>query len=233
MDLLTLGAIRTKLNRDLDLEEEQFVTADEMTAYVNEAIDDAEALIHGLYQDYFQTEATLDLVAGTSEYALPANIYGTKIKRILYSNGERKYRILRMKNIDNTLSVSGEDSYRYLFKNAAPGGTQIKLYPTPQSNESDTVTVWYIRNATRLVAESDVCDIFDFSNFIFAHVKWNVAKKERLGQDIQTAESHLASQRQLMEDTLHTMADNEENEVRRDLSHYEDFYFEDENFYNF
>ena len=69
-EFFTLGQIRTKLKQDLDLEQEQFVTASELTGYINEAIDDAEAIIHGLYRDYFLTQENLSLVNGTKEYAL-------------------------------------------------------------------------------------------------------------------------------------------------------------------
>ena len=45
--------IRSKIEQECDLEDEDFVRRDELLAYCNEAIDEAEAEIHSLYEDYF------------------------------------------------------------------------------------------------------------------------------------------------------------------------------------
>lgn len=236
-DFFTLAQIRAKLKQDLDLEQEQFITPSELTGYINEAIDDAEALIHGLYADYFLTDEPLSLVSGTSEYPLPTKIYAAKIRRLLYNDlpagGSRRYRIRRVKDLDITSSVDPEEHFRYVLKNDASGQYRFKLYPTPSETINNVITIWYIRNANRLSAETDVCDIVEFINFIYAHVKWNVARKEKLGQDISIAEKHLSSERQMMEDTLATLMDDEDNEIRKDITPYTDFYYSDEDYYNF
>jgi len=234
-EFFTLAQIRTKLQRDLDLEQEQFVTADELTGYVNEAIDDAEAIIHGLYADYFLTKDTLNIVSGTSSYALPSNIYANKIRRILYNDGANRYRITRIKDFDIIPfledNASSTDRLRYVLENnfAGAAGIVTQFYPTPLVT-GGYITRWYIRNANRLSAETDICDIPEFVNYVFAHVKRSVARKEKLGQDIQLAEAQVASEHQLMEDTLYALMPDEDNQVRKDMSYYSDFYLDDENF---
>ena len=49
----TLGQIKAKVKRDLDIESEVFIQPDELIEYINDAIDEAESEIHSLYEDYF------------------------------------------------------------------------------------------------------------------------------------------------------------------------------------
>ena len=46
MRFWTTSEIVEKIERDCDLEEELFIQSTEMLGYINEAIDDAEAVIH-------------------------------------------------------------------------------------------------------------------------------------------------------------------------------------------
>ena len=234
-DFHTLATIRAKLNRDLDLEAEQFITAVELTGYINEAIDDAEAVIHGMFADYFLTKDSLSLVSGTDAYVLPANIYANKIRRLMYSDGNRSYRVHRVKQLDILPNIQDDEYFRYVLENNSPGAAGIvqRFYPTPTKNESNIITRWYIRNANRLVLETDICDIPEFINYVYAHVKLSVAKKEKLGQDIQIATQAKAEEHVLMEGTLYSLMDDEDNEVQKDFSAYTDFYLDDENFFNY
>ena len=94
----TLAEFRAKLRMDLDLEEETFVRPQELDDYINEAIDEAESEIHGLYEDYFLTRSQVSLVQGQEEYDMPDNIYGDKIRRIMYNNTSTVYKIKRIKD---------------------------------------------------------------------------------------------------------------------------------------
>jgi hypothetical protein len=237
-DFHTLAQIRTKLKQDLDLEQEQFIVSSELLGYINQAIDDAEAIIHGLYADYFLKSDTLTLSVGTQDYVLPADIYANKLRRVLYDDGSQRYRIKRIKNFDVIpflLEQSNSTDYlRYTLENvsAGPSGIIMRFYPIPQVSGS-YVTRWYIRNANRLSADSDICDIPEFINYIYAHVAHSVATKEKLGQDMQESEARKMQQQVLMEETLHTLMPDEDNEVKKDLSSYWDFYLDDENVFNY
>ena len=83
----TLLQLRTKVQVDLDLEQEEFVTADELTGYFNEAIRIATAEQLSWNSSYFRSYGNLDLVAGQEEYDLPADIYELKILGIYHSTG--------------------------------------------------------------------------------------------------------------------------------------------------
>jgi hypothetical protein len=67
----TFAEIKAKVESDLGMEDEDFVSADEMLAYGNEAIDEAEAEIHTINEDYFLTMGPISLVSGTDSYDLP------------------------------------------------------------------------------------------------------------------------------------------------------------------
>ena len=62
--------IRTKVQRDLDLEGESFITGAELLGYANEAIDEVERQVLTLCEDYFITRSVLTLVPGQEEYSL-------------------------------------------------------------------------------------------------------------------------------------------------------------------
>src|SRR3954470_8745840 len=122
----TWSELKTKIEADLDLQDEDFVTASELLGYANEAVDEAEAEIHTLYEDYFLTEGTITLIAGTSSYALPSDIYGSKIRGVIFSNNGLIYPVKRIRNskkfelIANIRFISSStDDYRYLLKNAS------------------------------------------------------------------------------------------------------------------
>jgi hypothetical protein len=230
MNLLTLDQIKTKLKYDTDIFDGDFIELDtELLGYINEAIDDAEALIHNLYEDYFLTSSTISLVSGTSEYSLPTDIFGAKLRAVHYSNGTKKYELKRIKRLSDTLFLTdATDDYQYVLVNAAntaaTGSFKLKIYPQPSESVTNGITLWYIRNAKRLSAASDYCDIPEFINFIFAHVRWNIARKEKGRIDLSVVDAQLKQQKELLEATLSDMAPTEDsNEIRADLSFYSEF----------
>lgn len=221
----TLTQIRTKLKNDCNLYDDTFVDVDtELLGYINEAIDDCEALIHGLYEDYFLVRSTLTLVSGTATISLPSDIFANKVRRILYDDGgSKKYEVRRFKNIAETMYYTESTlPYKYMLTNDSSNGPKIRLYPTPAESNSNLV-IWYIRNAKTLSSGSDECDIPEFINFIYAHAKWNVARKEKYGVDLQVATAHLDTERKLLEATLADMVPDEGNDIRPDFSFYQDF----------
>lgn len=222
----TWAQIRTKVKQDLDLEDEVFVTDAELLSYCNEAIDEAEAEIHTLYEDYFLTKDPITLVQGTSDYDLPANIYAHKIRRVIYQKNSTIYTIERMKDwkkFEQKAVVDlypGTNYYQYLIINSTPGQPQISLVPTAQESGA-YVTVWYIRNAERMVDDSSVCDIPEFINFIYQYIKVRVYEKE-LNPNKDTAIAVLQQQRTLMQSTLATMVPDADNTIEMDLTYYDE-----------
>ena len=174
----TYGELKSYLQKELDIEDETFITADELLSYFNEGVDIPEAAIHNIYEDYFLTNTTIYLVNGTQSYALPSDIYPQKIRRILYNyNGSKKYVIKQMKKLEDQMFVDSNDYYRYIIKNSGTSGLQLCFFPTPYETSSNT-TMWYIRNAKRFTADADVCDIPEFTSVIVQYARWKCLNKE-------------------------------------------------------
>jgi hypothetical protein len=226
----TWAEIKEKVERDLDLEDEDFIREGELLALANEAIDEAEAEIHTLYEDYFLKKTTIAVVANDSAFSIPtylSDIYGDKIRRIIYQQGSSStvYTVDRLRDWrkfeDKAIADTGStlDLYRYMLVNQTAGAPQILLVPA--ARESGTLTVWYLRNANRLTADADVCDIPEFINFVISHIKCRVLHKEG-NPNYSEALERLEAERARMASTLAARVPDADNEIEMDLSAYED-----------
>ena len=224
MELSTLTQIKTKLKNDCDIFDDDFIDlTTELLGLINAAIDDAESIIHNLYEDYFLVTSTVSLVNGTQTYALPSDIFANKIRNLFYDDGSNlQYVVWRIRRFEDTMFIDSGDRYRYVLTNDSTDGVRLRLYPTPAETNTN-MKIWYIRNAKKLSAETDSCDIPEFINFIYAHVKWGIARKDKSQFDLATSEKELAVQRQLMVDTLTDMVPDDGNEILMDSSFYRDF----------
>lgn len=228
MDLLTYSDLKTKLFNDLDIEDLDFLDGEtELLGYINEAIDDAESIIHTLGLDayYFNTQSTITLASGTSDYSLPSDIFATKIRKMFYINGSKKYEIFRIRDLNETPFFQASDDYKYqiVTTSGTANNWRVRFYPTP-AESGVYVTIWYIRNATRMTtstAATNICEIPDSTNFIFQHVKFRVY--EKMGNPLmQQAQQMLQVQKDLMTNTLQEMVPDENTLIQPDTSFYED-----------
>ena len=223
----TLGQLRTKLGRDLDLEAEVFIRPDELTELINEAIDEAEMEIHGLSEDYFLTREIINLVAGQEEYDLPGTIYADKIRGIMYNNGSSVYEVLRerewhkFKEYEISKNYESANLYRYFLLNSTPGQPKIVLFPKAEENGA-YLTIWFLRQANRLEAESDVMDMKEAHNFVLQHVKCRVYEKEGNPQ-LANAKADLEKERNLMVATMQNRVPDNNNTIELDLEFYKSF----------
>jgi hypothetical protein len=227
----TWTEIKTKVEQDLDLEDEDFVRESELLSLANEAIDEAEAEIHTLYEDYFLSKATISVVANDTSFSIPtylSDIYGDKIRRILFQVGVSStvYTVNRLRDWhkfeEKALADAGTnngDLYRYMLLNQTAGSPQILLVPA--AREAGTLTVWYLRNANRLTTGSDVCDIPEFINFVIAHIKCRILHKEG-NPNYSEALERLEAERTRMNATLSSRVPDANNEIEMDMSVYED-----------
>lgn len=158
MKLWTYGEVRKKLERDFDLEDETFISSDELAGYCNEGIEAAEAEILKLSEDYFLRSIAYDLTLGQQVLTLPADIYAQKIRSVIYNNGgDLIYEIRRVRDphkfsrIANTQVWGFADWYAYIVQNQTVG-TQNTLLLVPPSKETSSgfITMWYIRHAQRI-----------------------------------------------------------------------------------
>lgn len=230
-DLPTYGTIRDKVKRELALEDEEFITEDEILGYYNDAISECEAEIHTLYEDYFLSNANLSLVNGEDDIDIPSDIYGLKIRGIIYNNrADLIYPIKRIRELRKfseiaVTQVFGQNNlyYRYILINrSASEGNKIKLVPASSEDSDTVVTIWYLRRAARALVDNDPCDIPEFLNFIYAFMRVACKMKENNGSCPPELIGALEKQRSLMKDTLQNKVVDEDNEVEQDFSHYEE-----------
>ena len=223
--IFSFSEVKEKIQEEMDLQEESFISNTEYLDYVNEAIDECEAEIHGIYQDYFLAKANVSLVSGTAEYSLPSDIYANKIRHIQFKlNNSNIYEVRRIPIEDVMFideSVSNQD-FMYHLENSLSGGQKIVFHPTPQTTDSTSMTIWYIRNAARVTADADTIDIPEFIQFIFAFLGVKIARKE-INPLTQTYEAELENQRVLMRETLDRMVPDGNDNLFPNTSFYNDF----------
>lgn len=229
MSTMTYLQIKTKVQNDLDLIDEQFITAAEMLGYCNEAIAKAESLVHGLYEDYFLASAYLPIVAATQTYSLPSDIYANKIRKMFYDNspgalGGTKYTIRRVRKMEELpfLIQTGTVFYKYLLTNTAAAGPKIAFYPPPAETSTTNITLWYIRDAKRMTGDSDTCDIPEFVEYVIQYMKMRCYEKEG-HPNLEVAKRDVATLEKDMQETLTNMVDDDDTEILLDWSFYQDF----------
>lgn len=214
-------------NGELQLNDDALVTKAEAMEYANQGIREAEALIHTIYEDYFlkKLNPNISLVNGTDTYAMPADCYAMKLRHLVYTNGSIVYNIdrireyhkfieYRLKRIFPTTTMR----YKYFISNDVPGAPTIILSP-PAQETGAFVEMWYLRGANQLNGDSDICDIPEFVQIIYDHVRTKVYEKEGHPQ-LEKAQADKAATRQLMIETLTEMVPDHENRIEADMSHY-------------
>ncbi len=240
MRIPTWGEIETKIRTDLDLlDPNNNIGQDEMAALGNDAIDCAQALIMREREDYFITPATLTLVQGASNLALPTDIYAQKIREIIYKNGDRIYPLRRLRDpmmfyrkavIDRQSTNLTE--YHWFLKSTT-AGAQDELLITPTAQESGAyLEMWYIRHANRIGLQAapdsvsratqiaTTIDIPEWRAYIEQHVKRKCYEKMKLSEAYMAASSELQRLTDDMIITLKDRAEDNETEIALDISHY-------------
>jgi len=217
----TWSELKEKLQDDLDLQEEQFIDEVELLAYANEAIDDVEAEIHSLYEDYFLTSQSVSTTLGSRTVALPSDIYAWKIRNFMFDSGTLHYEVFPVKSLRKLPGIEPEENYRYIMRNDPAAGMQIRLYPIARETSSTNLTLWYIRNASVLTSDVSTCDIPEFANYVLQHVKVRCYEKEG-HPNLPQAMAERDRLKLLMVETLENMKDDENDEIPQDFTHYEE-----------
>lgn len=226
MRLWTWSEIKQKVEDDLDLQGEEITTPREMLGYVNEAIDEAEAVIHNLAEDYFFTKEPITLLVGTALYAMPSDIYGGKIRSLQFDDGTVRYQVNRVKDLAKIAFIQSTEAYQWLPTNKmntglnTDYGPKVELFPKAW-HAGPLVTCYYLRNARRLTADADECDIPEFVSFITNFVKSKVAIKE-MHPRLEYFMSELERTREQMALTLTEMTPDGEIGIEGDYSSYDD-----------
>lgn len=221
---------KTVVQKELDLEEENFIQDTEMLEYFNKARRKVNQIVQTIYEDYLLDKAYLPLVNGTARYDLPAGIYASKLRSLIYNNGDIIYEIKRIRAAKKFLeralirNADPTDYYRYIILNNATNGIQIELTPAAKETSSQNVEVFFIREIPDLVADTDLVDgeVPESINYIYAHVKGLCKQKENAGTMPPDAAQEIQMEEQLLVDTLTNMVPDDDNEVIKDVSIYEE-----------
>lgn len=222
MALFEYSVVAAEVQVDLDMQDDEAVTPNELKQYFNAAIRDAAAIIQLLYEGYFLAYDFVALVAGTESYDMPDNIYAVKMVKVFYATGARKYEVERL-SLEDILNSQPGDDFGWNPESSTPGdGAQFVLYPTPTVTESDTMKRWYIREPMAIVDDDDVIDIPEFISFIKAHVKVNAAIK-LAHPNLQFWMGEREKEEQRMRNTLKTMVLDGANAITADMTFYDDF----------
>jgi hypothetical protein len=224
----TLSQFRSKIEVDLDLQEETFITSSEITGYVNEALREAQREVLGIYEDYFLTKTNLALSIGVSTYSMPSDIYANKIRGMIYDNNYNIYEIRRIRTpqkfLDRHLLRNDDptDYYMYIIINDAVNGFQIELSPAAKETSATAITLWYLRDISVIASDSDVIDqdIPECIDFMFAYVKGQCLKKENSGLMPPEARDEIERQRKLLVDVLTNMVPDDDNTIIKDTTYY-------------
>ena len=162
----TYGSLQTKIQYDLDLQDETFIQGDEMVGYVNEGLKECFSEILGMRQNYFLSKWFVPCVAGNDLFILPPNIFANKVRGVIYQNGSIIYTMKQMRekqlfeNIAYVNQYGLSDEYRYLIRNDNPGLPNMQIVPPirsvdtaifpPLPNPHLTMLVYYIREHNRV-----------------------------------------------------------------------------------
>lgn len=221
MKVWTYEEAANKLSVELDLQEEKFVSPDELMGIFNDAIDEAEQTVLGLFEDYLLAEQTYTLVPGQDRYSMPDDIYANKIRYLWFNDGMYRYQIKRTRANILPFADIANSRYSFQIQHRQPSeGITIKLSPSV-THSGPYMNMQYIRNANRIVDDSSIFDIPEAMNFIFAYVKVRIMTKES-NPLLQVALADLEAQRGYLQNTLKSMTVDEDNEIVPDLSFYED-----------
>jgi hypothetical protein len=232
----TLKQLRERVQADLDLQDETFISDSDINAWINESIKKAEAEIHALYEDYFLSETTITLSTGTKLYDYPSDIYGNKIRKLIFqdSAGSTSHEVKRVRNLaeasDRDIYLTGSNHHlEWTPYNDATNGRKIRIFP--ETGRSGTLRVWYIRNAKQLVdetvdevttlADAQSCDIDEFERYVLQAVKTECLFKDGDPRAIQSKQIE-EQLKQNMINTLSNMVPDNNNEIVMDFSFYED-----------
>lgn len=172
MKVWTFKEMYNKILRDLDLEDETFISLDEMIGYFNESLNEAESEIMSTNQDYFLAKFFVPTELGQQEYALPYNIYANKIRGFIYHNNAIIYRIDQVRRKDKFEKIANleqyglYDDYMYILSNDVIGKSKMILYPgareatilSPVNARFAPFILWYIRNCARVPLIGEFCN---------------------------------------------------------------------------
>lgn len=146
----TLLQLRTFLAQKGGFENSADLTSSVLNGFINDAIEEAWDLIVQRWEDYYTKSTSLTYTSGAAFVAFPTDYL--KLRRLWILQSGTEYSRLLPGDIDNahtytSATISGKN-YRYRMDS-----TGLVLMPVPAQTE--TLKLFYIPQATQLVADGD------------------------------------------------------------------------------
>lgn len=228
MSYKTFGDLSAQVQRELDIEDEEFIQPQELIEYFNSAIRmvESEIVKLSLREKYLQSEAYISTVSGQQDYDLPADIIDSKIRKLVYRDGTIIYTLLPLKGeesyeAEDVLNLySSSDYYHYMVYKV---GTvyKLRLVPKPVKSVTDGIRIIYQKDLNRYDNDLTECDVPEICyEYILSYVRYRCYSKET---HVNSADEkqNLLSLLELMRETLQGQVDDPEmNTIDQDLSHY-------------
>jgi len=221
---MTLKEIRDQIKDDLDLNEEYWKSDSDLNKIINKAIREAHRKIISIHEDYFLQPYSISIPADTSTLDYPSNIYANKVKSIHFYDGSSSVAINRVNKFDTTIMLDNHITNNTIFRKWLPiddstDGRKIRLYPS--LGNAGTITIWYIREAKKLVNDTDVCDIDEFNDYVIQLAK-KIYYQEDADPRYEVELNEALRQEKDLIDTLTNMTIGNDDQLVQDMSHYEE-----------
>lgn len=228
----TFGDLSQQVQRELDIEDEEFIQPQELIQYFNSGVTvvESEIVKLGLREKYLQGEDFISLVQGQQDYDLPADIVINKIRKIIYREGTIIYTLKPLKGessyeAEDVLNVNtGGDYYFYMiYRDQASDTNKLRLVPKATKSLADGLRIIYFVDLNRYDDDNTECDIPEVCyEYLLSYVRLRVYMKETHVNTAGEKQMH-DSLIQLMRETLQgQVADPEMDMIDQDLSHYEE-----------
>jgi hypothetical protein len=217
-----------QIQRELDIEDEEFVQPQELIEYFNSAIRlvESEIVKMGLRDNYLRSEAYISTVSGQQDYTLPADIIDAKIRKLVYRENNTIYTLKPLKTeqayeAEDTLNLYTSSDYYYYMVYKVGFEYKLRLVPKPVRSVTNAIRIIYWKDLNRYTVDADECDVPEICyEYIMSYVRLRVYLKEP-NASAGGEQQMLASLLELMRETLQgQVADPEMDLIDQDLSHY-------------
>lgn len=171
----TWAQIRTKIRQRTNKEKSQFVTDSEIDGLMEESLANLHSFMVLQNENYKISSTTINTIAGTSDYALPADFFKLRGVDVVDSTvGSYPLKQLNWedRHIANNTALTASNLIGYVFYN-----NNLRLLPTPQ--DVKTLTVYYLPAAPVYVSDATTIDgVNGWETYVIYDVASTIVMKE-------------------------------------------------------
>lgn len=226
----TFGELSLQIQRELDIEDEEFIQPQELIEYFNSSIRmvESEIIKLGLREKYLQSEAYISTVSGQSDYDLPADIIDNKIRKLVYRDNTIIYTLKPLKGeqayeAEDVLNLYTSSEYYYYMIYKVGTVHKLRLVPKAVKNVTDAIRIIYFKDLNRYLSDVTECDVPEICyEYIMSYVRYRCFAKET-HVNAADEKQNMMGLLGLMRETLQgQVADPDMELIDQDLSHYEE-----------